>query len=90
MGQGIQTGAKGAADSFNRFVEGDDMRPDGGARGAAEPERKDFWDSFGKDDEALSANKTKPSSIGTAAMKKGGGGHGGSGGKEEGDGWGDW
>jgi ADP-ribosylation factor GTPase-activating protein 1 len=94
VGQGIQTGAKGAADSFNRFVEGsaDDHR----SRSKTEPERKDFWDSFGEPEEPIS--KPKPSSIGTAAMKKGGGGggYGGTGstggggkGKDDKDDWGE-
>lgn len=81
----IQTGTKGAADRFNSFVEDAGAGPSGGAarsRGTVEPERRDFWDSFG-DAEA----EKKSGAIGTAAMRKGGGG-GGSGGKEEG--WGDW
>lgn len=76
-GQGIQSGAKGAAESFNRFVEGQE-----GSRRTVEPDRKDFWDSFG----APSTSETKPSSIGTSAMKKGGGTS--SRGQEEG--WDEW
>ena len=53
-----------------------------GSRGAVEPERRDFWDSFG---DAGAEKKSSSGAIGTAAMRKGGGG---SGGKEEG--WGDW
>ena len=57
----------------------------GGAVGsravAVEPERRDFWDSFG---DAGAEKKSSSGAIGTAAMRKGGGG----GGKEEG--WGDW
>lgn len=52
------------------------------SRGAVEPERRDFWDSFGD-----AGAEKKSGAIGTAAMKKGGGG-GGSAGKE--DVWGDW
>ena len=58
----------------------------GGLGGAArsrepvEPERRDFWDSFGD-----AGAEKKSGAIGTAAMRNGGGG---SGGKE--DGWGDW
>lgn len=72
-----------------------------------EPERKDFWESFGeapkgpsKDkqdfwDEFASAGETKvnatqakskPSGIGTSAMKKN---TGGAGAKKD-DGWGEW
>lgn len=46
------------------------------SRGPVEPERRDFWDSFGD-----AGAEKKSGAIGTAAMKKGGG-------KEEG--WGDW
>ncbi|KIV91621.1 hypothetical protein PV10_06139 [Exophiala mesophila] len=70
-GQGIQTGAKGAADQFNRFVEGQDEQAAKSAarRTKVEPEKKDFWDSFGVPDESSSASKPS-SSIGTSAMKK--------------------
>lgn len=68
MGQGIQTGAKGAAESFNRFVEGQDERAASQAD-RVNPERKDFWDSFGAP--TSSVPESKPSSIGTSAMKKG-------------------
>lgn len=80
----IQTGTKGAADRFNSFVEDTGTGGSGGAsrpRGAVEPERRDFWDSFGD-----AAVEKKSGAIGTAAMRKGGGG--GGGGREEG--WGDW
>lgn len=80
----IQSGTKGAADRFNSFVE--DTGSGGASGGAAkgvgvEPERRDFWDSFG---DAGAEKKGSSGAIGTAAMRKGGG----SGGKEEG--WGDW
>lgn len=45
-----------------------------------QPEKKDFWDSFGD----AGADRGS-SSIGTSAMRKGGGSGAG---KEEG--WGDW
>ncbi|KAF2150692.1 ADP-ribosylation factor GTPase activator [Myriangium duriaei CBS 260.36] len=100
LGQSVQAGARGAATSFNRFVEGDDRM--GGARagnrGGPEAEKRDFWDSFGAapagpsgdkkdfwDDFAAagdSAQKGKPTSIGTSAMKK-------PGGKKDED-WGEW
>ena len=79
MAQKVQTGTKGAAEQFNKFVE-----DSGGASGAkgisrttAGPERKDFWDSFGAPagEEQGSVSKLnvgpKPSAIGTAAVKKG-------------------
>ncbi|KIX09520.1 uncharacterized protein Z518_00600 [Rhinocladiella mackenziei CBS 650.93] len=66
-GQGIQSGAKGAAESFNKFIEGQDEKASTvAAAKKVEPERKDFWDSFGAPSES---NKTT-SSIGTSAMKK--------------------
>ncbi|KAK4690488.1 hypothetical protein P7C71_g6314, partial [Lecanoromycetidae sp. Uapishka_2] len=80
----IQTGTKGAAEKFNQFVEN---AGEGGSSGSAPrskpaPERQDFWDSFGD----AGADKSKDSSsIGTAAMRKGGGG-----GEKKGDGWTDW
>lgn len=57
LGQNFQTGARGAADQFNRFVEGPDdaaaaaaarrrQATAGGGSGGAEPEHKDFWDDF--------------------------------------------
>jgi ADP-ribosylation factor GTPase-activating protein 1 len=59
-----QSGAKGAADGFNRFVEGSDGSGTGSRRAVPIDEsKKDFWDSFGKPTEP------KPSAIGTAAMR---------------------
>lgn len=97
-GTGLQSSAKSASESFNRFVEGQDVgsanrtrASDGGGGGggggaarvgrAAEPERKDFWDSFGEPagtaEAPLTKVRSKPSSIGTVAMKKVEGGGGG-------------
>ncbi|KAL9025052.1 MAG: hypothetical protein Q9196_006060 [Gyalolechia fulgens] len=51
VAQNIQAGGKNAAEQFSRFVE--DSGPSHRAnststpRKAAEPEHKDFWDSFG-------------------------------------------
>ncbi|KAJ5994958.1 Arf GTPase activating protein [Penicillium waksmanii] len=55
-GQNFQTGARSAADQFNRFVEGDDGgHGRGGSSGGGgssatrsnvDPERRDFWDDF--------------------------------------------
>lgn len=103
VGQGLQSSAVAAGTTFNRFVEGSDAPA--GRRRNAEPEQKDFWDSFGapakgpaedKKDfwdefasagetraQAAGAAKTKPSGIGTSAMKK-------PAPKKEEEGWGDW
>lgn len=110
-GTGLQTSAKSATESFNRFVEGQEGRAStrsgggGPGRGAtSEPERKDFWDSFGESATTAETAKSKASSIGTAAMKTSTGGAGaGSGGpvpppgstapgrgKGKDDGWEDW
>lgn len=68
----IQTGTKGAAEKFNHFVEGaGDSHPSSsenpGSKRTVQPERQDFWDSFGD----VGADKSKSnSSIGTSAMKK--------------------
>lgn len=96
-GTGIQSTAKSATESFNRFVEGQEpsarsAAPAGAGAGsvkkATEPERKDFWDSFGAAETtststsaAHDSDKPKPksSSIGTAAMKTGGNGEGSAG-----------
>jgi len=45
VGQTAQFATKNATETFSRFVEGDDARSS--RRGAAEPEKRDFWDSFG-------------------------------------------
>ena len=74
----IQSGTKVAAERFNNFVE-----DTGGASKGVEPERKDFWDSFGD----AGDEKKGGGSIGTAAMRKGGGGGGGAGKKDEWDSW---
>ena len=74
----MQKGTKGAAEQFNRFVEGEGGAPPSSATRlrSIEPEKKDFWDSFGVAGEerasSMSSTTSKPSAIGTAAMKKGG------------------
>ncbi len=83
-GQGIQSGTKGVAENFNKFIEGQDE----GASAAAgkkkvEPERKDFWDSFG------ASGEEKPSNIGTGVMKKPSSGASGAQKRNKDDGWGD-
>ncbi|RMJ26338.1 Zinc finger protein gcs1 [Aspergillus sp. HF37] len=82
VGQNIQVGARGAADSFNRFVEGEG-HDDEAARGRGPaPERKDFWDDFAalgapqsdldSQSQSQSHHRTtsRSSAIGTAAMRK--------------------
>lgn len=88
----IQTGTKGAADRFNSFVEdtGSAGGTAGGGRTRVEPERRDFWDSFGGGAAAEKKKATTTGAIGTAAMRKGGGAGGGGGGGGKDEGWGDW
>ena len=44
----MQSGVANANTQFNRFVEGDSStHPPTSGRRNAEPERKDFWESFG-------------------------------------------
>ncbi|KAL4801035.1 hypothetical protein BDV19DRAFT_7215 [Aspergillus venezuelensis] len=76
FGQNIQTGARGAADSFNRFVEGTDGPSRGGSQrrgrpgAGAEPERKDFWDDFASlGNEGHRRNASRSGALGTNAMK---------------------
>lgn len=69
----MQSGARNATESFNRFVEnaGDadsSGRAVGGAgRAAPEPDKRDFWDSFGQPS-GLNTSESK-GSLGTGAMK---------------------
>lgn len=101
LGQNLQGSTRYAAESFNRFVEGDER----GARSAKAPEKaefwdsfgaaptgpssdkKDFWDSFAAAGEASPQKQAKPTSIGTSAMKKP---TAGGAGKKDEDAWGDW
>ena len=78
--KGIQSGTKVAAERFNNFVEDTGAGGDSSSR-SVEPERKDFWDSFGDAGEEKKAG----GAIGTAAMRKGGGGGGGK--DEKWDNW---
>ncbi|KAK1145732.1 Zn finger-containing GTPase- Activating Protein for ARF [Aspergillus melleus] len=68
FGQNLQTGARGAADQFNRFVEGPE---ESRRRGREEPERKDFWDDFSSlgNEENHRRTASRSSAIGTSAMK---------------------
>ena len=48
----MQTGAKAAADNFNRFVEGpqDGSHPQSGAKSVhPDSDKADFWESFGQE-----------------------------------------
>lgn len=106
MATNVSKGAQGAASTvgqgINRFVEGNDDAGSGGNRihtaaagqtkqAVVQPERKDFWDSFGgtttdnfvgggggmkKSTTAAASTAT----VGTAAMKSGSGMNGGGGG----------
>ena len=95
---GVSKGGQGAMEGLNRFIEGDEGTGRPGARGVkrnVEPERKDFWDSFGGGDSGAFGGKgltgktaAAPSTIGTAAMKSGGAKAGGKGGQD--DEWEEW
>ncbi|TVY34665.1 ADP-ribosylation factor GTPase-activating protein [Lachnellula subtilissima] len=94
VARGAQTGAKSAADGFNRFVEGNDIGGAGAGAGGRgkyrqaplDESKKDFWDSFA---DAGATRESKPSAIGTSAVKKGNGGPGGPPGKKDDD-WDKW
>lgn len=102
VGQGIQSGVANAGTTFNRFVEGSDSGAYSRAPGR-EPEKKDFWDSFGappkgpsedkKDfwDEFSSAGESRAQTVG-ASKKPSGIGTSAmkKPAKKEEDGWGDW
>jgi ADP-ribosylation factor GTPase-activating protein 1 len=101
VAQNVSRGAQGAATtvnrSFNNFVEGssDDHR-------AVDPEKKDFWDSFGKSANSATAGggsgssgigaggkKSTSSAIGTSAMKSSSNSTAGGGGGDGKEDWGD-
>ncbi|KAF2875124.1 ADP-ribosylation factor GTPase-activating protein 1 [Massariosphaeria phaeospora] len=84
VGTNLSSGATGAATAFNRFVDGEDQHPGSGNTGAskprgAEPEKKDFWDTFGAPpkgppkekqdfwDEFAGAAETRQAGSGTGA-----------------------
>ncbi|KAJ6130648.1 hypothetical protein N7512_003428 [Penicillium capsulatum] len=74
-GQNLQAGARGAADQFNRFVEGEEEGRQGAARSRIEPERRDFWDDFSslasEERTGHGRSGSRSDAIGTAAMRKG-------------------
>lgn len=67
VARGAQTGARSAADNFNRFVEGSGGSSHGGRSAPLDESKKDFWDRFAE------AGSQRPSAIGTSAVKKTGG-----------------
>ncbi|KAH9813520.1 ADP-ribosylation factor GTPase-activating protein GCS1 [Teratosphaeria destructans] len=99
IGSQAQQGVKGLGDQFNKFVDPDHQPGGGGASRAGgarvQPEKKDFWDSFGQDPNGPPKDKrdfwddfsaagearvqAKPTSIGTSAMKTSGASGGGGG-----------
>ncbi|RDL31467.1 Uncharacterized protein BP5553_09676 [Venustampulla echinocandica] len=86
VARGAQTGAKNAADGFNRFVEGNGSSGGAYRQAPIDESKKDFWDSFAE------AGNSKPSAIGTSAVKKGGSSAGLMGGaaKKDEDNWDKW
>ncbi|KAK3214179.1 hypothetical protein GRF29_28g2254112 [Pseudopithomyces chartarum] len=103
VGQGIQSGVANAGTTLNRFVEGPDPSGSYSRAPQREPEKKDFWDSFGappkgpsedkKDfwDEFSSAGESRAQ---TASASKKPSGIGTSAmkkpAKKDEDGWGEW
>jgi ADP-ribosylation factor GTPase-activating protein 1 len=79
LGQNLQTGVRGAADQFNKFVEGDERSGDGRRNNRVEPERREFWDDFASMGDQDTSNHRRSASqrsqrsdvVGTAAMRKG-------------------
>ncbi|KZF22805.1 zinc finger protein gcs1 [Xylona heveae TC161] len=67
LGKNIQAGGAYTADSFNRFVEG----PPASSRDPDnfDESKRDFWDNFG----GGASQSSRPSAIGTTAMRGGGG-----------------
>lgn len=76
VSRNLQTGARGATDSFSRFVEGPDGQTRQQSSSRVEPERRDFWDSFATIGEERERQKTAgrggggSGAIGTGAMKR--------------------
>jgi ADP-ribosylation factor GTPase-activating protein 1 len=69
MGQGVQGVGRLGYENFSRFVEGPGAAAAAG-RPRAEPERKDFWESFGEP--TAPPAQQKPAALGTSAMKSAG------------------
>jgi ADP-ribosylation factor GTPase-activating protein 1 len=64
VARGAQTGARSAAENFNRFVEGSGAASSSVRSVPIDESKKDFWDSFAE------AGNARPSAIGTSAVKK--------------------
>ncbi len=104
LGQTIQTSTKSTAETFNRFVENqganETRSPPLGYLESVDDDKRDFWENFGGAAGTTSrpsgtafgmgagVGGSKPSAIGTAAMRKGGAGVVGGKGKKE-EGWDD-
>ncbi|KAI9812712.1 MAG: Zn finger-containing GTPase- Activating Protein for ARF [Pycnora praestabilis] len=97
LGKNIQSGTKYTADSFNKFVDPNDSTtithassstmPSSRPQGAVVDDgKREFWDNFGAPSSGVMSGG-KPSAIGTAAMRKGGGSGTGGGAQGKEDGW---
>lgn len=102
MGQNIQAGTKSAADSFNKFVEGDErLAPRPGGKGP-DADKQDFWDSFGASPSGPSKDKqefwdnfgdaaqTSPTKPKTSNIGTSAMKRPGGGGAKKDDDWGEW
>ncbi|KAK2763505.1 Zn finger-containing GTPase- Activating Protein for ARF [Onygenales sp. PD_12] len=80
VSRNLQTGTRGAAETFNRFVEGPQSGAGAGAGARGfEPERKDFWDDFATlGEEREKERERRSGAVGTMAMR-GSGGNAGAG-----------
>lgn len=65
VAKGAQMGAKGAAEGFNRFVEGESSNK---RSVPIDESKKDFWDSFSE--AGAQREASRPSAVGTSAIKK--------------------
>ncbi|KAH8802706.1 hypothetical protein F5884DRAFT_802808 [Xylogone sp. PMI_703] len=87
VARNAQTGAKSAAEGFNRFVEGPSASSAKSRNVPIDESKKDFWDSFA----AAGAGRSGGSSaVGTSAIKKAGGGAGGGAMAQKDDDWDKW
>lgn len=83
VARGAQSGARSAADNFNRFVEGNGGTSHSARSVPIDESKKDFWDSFAE------AGNSRPSALGTSAVKKATGPPGAIGKKDD-DNWDKW
>lgn len=95
VARNAQTGAKSAADGFNRFVENSNTSTSSGSgryrEAPLDESKKDFWDSFadaGAQRSAVGTSAIKKNTSGLGGLGGGGGGTGVAGGKK--DEWDDW